>query len=71
MFKFKFPVRAVPWLMRLAVGFSSRSHGFSATPVHVELVEAKVKVGQAFLQAFHLSLSVIIPPLFNIQTSTI
>lgn len=51
--------------------FLSRSHGFSARPVRVELEEAKVKVGQAFLQAFHLSLSIIIPPLFNIHTSTI
>jgi len=65
------PVRAVPWLMRLAVDFSSRSHGFSARPDHVELEGAKVKVGQAFLQAFHLSLSVIIPPLLNIHSSTI
>jgi hypothetical protein len=65
------PVRAVPWLMRLAVGFSSRSRGFSARRVHVEFEEAKAKVREVFLQAFHLSLSVIIPPLFNIHPYTI
>ena len=56
--------------MRLAVGFSSRSNGFSARPDLVELEGVKVKVGQSFLQAFYLSLSVIIPPLLNMRSST-
>jgi len=51
-------VRAVPWLMRLAVGFSSWSHGFSARPDHVELEGAKVKVEQVFFSTSISALTV-------------
>jgi hypothetical protein len=57
--------RAVPWLMRLVAGLSTRRPGFDLGSVHVGFVVDKVALGQVFFRVLRFSPANFIPPVLH------